>query len=72
MVELLRERPLSRTRLRAMLRVRNERLGAVLDRLQHAERIVRADGLCSVVPVPVPTLRDQRERNDLPRANPKP
>ena len=67
-LELLRHRPASRTRLRAMLRVRNERPGAVLDRLELAHRIVRTEGMCSVVPVPA--LRDQRERNDRTATDP--
>lgn len=35
------EKPLTRTALRALLRVNNQRLGAALDRLQHQGRILR-------------------------------
>jgi len=52
-VDVLMKRPVSRSRLRAMLRVRNERLGAALERLEQAGRIQRADGVWSV---PIPTL----------------
>lgn len=52
-VEVLMKRPVTRSRLRAMLRVRNERLGAALERLEAAGRIHRVDGAWSV---PVPAL----------------
>lgn len=63
-MDILRNQPLPRTRLRAMLRVRNERLGAVLDRLEQAGRVRRANNLCTVVP----PSTDQRERNGVPSA----
>jgi len=60
--------PLSRTDLRAALRVRNERLGPVLDRLAADARIVR-DGdrwKRATKVVPVPPLAQEAERNDHP------
>jgi len=48
------ERPRTRTDLRAQLRVRNERLGTVLDELRNAGRIQRDAGVWIAVPVPVP------------------
>jgi RecA-family ATPase len=60
-LQALARQPLTRTELRDQLRVRNETLGAVLDELESAGRVLRADGRLAV---PVPTLRDQRERND--------
>ena len=59
-VRALLARPLTRTALREILGVRNESLGAPIDRLLAMGRIVRApDGLA----VPVPTSGDRRERN---------
>jgi hypothetical protein len=57
----LHRQPLTRSELRDQLRVRNETLGAVLDRLVSDGRVLRAGGRLAV---PVPALRDQRERND--------
>jgi hypothetical protein len=57
--------PLSRTSLRAALRIRNERLGPVLERLAAAGRIVR-DGdrwLRLSQAVPVPAFTQEAERN---------
>ena len=57
----LADGPLTRDQLRATLRVRNQRLGAALDRLLQAGRLVRQhDGW--VIPIPAPI--EQRERND--------
>ena len=59
--------PLSRTALRKTLRVRNERLGAVLAELAADGRIVRygdAWGLPHLVPVP--PLTQEPERNGIP------
>ena len=53
--------PLTRAQLRDRLAVRNETLGAELTRLEADGRLLRAEGRLAV---PVPTLRDQRERND--------
>lgn len=50
----LTERPRTRTDLRAQLRVRNERLGSVLERLRHAGRIRRDAGVWIPIPVPAP------------------
>lgn len=57
--------PLSRTSLRAALRVRNERLGPVLERLAAEARIVRdGDRWARVgMPVPVPPFTHEAERN---------
>jgi hypothetical protein len=53
-------RPLTRTALRERLGVRNETLGAAIERLLSAKRVIRVDdGLA----VPVPGLGDRRERN---------
>ncbi len=60
--------PLSRTALRAAVRVRNERLGQALAQLARAGRVVR-DGdrwARADQAVPVPPLAQQRERNGLP------
>lgn len=59
-LELVQTRPVSRSRLRAMLKIRNERLGVVVQRLLAGGRLVRRDGLLGL---PVPTHRDQPERN---------
>ncbi|NOY91671.1 MAG: AAA family ATPase [Deltaproteobacteria bacterium] len=53
-LEALAERPRTRTDLRAQLRVRNERLGSVLEELRHAGRIRRDAGVWIRVPVPAP------------------
>jgi len=58
---LLAAEPMTRTQLRDRLQVRNETLGEVLGRLEADRRLVRVDGRLTV---PVPHLRDQRERND--------
>jgi hypothetical protein len=60
--------PLSRTGLRAALRVRSERLGPVLARLAANGRIVREGDRwgAAKVPVPVPVLRQEAERNARP------
>src|SRR5690606_15682972 len=59
-VAALAERPLTRTALRDRLGVRNETLGAAIERLLAAKRLIRVDdGLA----VPVPALGDRRERN---------
>jgi len=52
--------PLTRTALRERLGVRNETLGAVLDRLAATGALIRVDGLLAV---PVPASADRRERN---------
>jgi hypothetical protein len=52
-VEALRREPMTRTRLRNELRVRNERLGASLEALARDGRIERGDGVWAV-PVPRP------------------
>jgi hypothetical protein len=57
----LAKEPLSRSQLRQRLAVRNETLGAELTRLETDGRLLRIDGRLAV---PVPTPRDQRERND--------
>ncbi len=48
------DRPRTRTDLRAQLRVRNERLGAVLEQLRQAGRLQRDAGVWTTVPVPAP------------------
>lgn len=48
------EQPRTRTDLRAQLRVRNERLGTVLQQLQHAGRVRQDAGVWATVPVPAP------------------
>ena len=53
-LDALVERPRTRTDLRAQLRVRNERLGTVLDELRNAGRIQRDAGVWIAVPVPAP------------------
>jgi len=50
----LSQRPRTRTDLRAHLRVRNERLGSVLEQLQHQGSVCRNRGVWSAVPVPAP------------------
>jgi hypothetical protein len=57
--------PLSRTSLRAALRVRNERLGLVLERLAAQGRILRdGDRWARVgMAVPVPAFTHEAERN---------
>ena len=57
----LEKQPLSRSQLRERLAVRNETLGAELTRLEADGRVIRVEGRFAV---PVPLLRDQRERND--------
>lgn len=52
---------LSRNQLRATLRVRNQRLGAALEHLLRAGRIVRHDDNTWAIPIPAPI--QQRERN---------
>lgn len=52
--------PLTRTALRDRLQVRNETLGAAIDRLVAAGRVLRVDGGLAV---PVPVSADRRERN---------
>jgi hypothetical protein len=59
-VAALRSEPLTRTVLRGRLCVRNETLGAAIDRLVASGRVLRVDdGLA----VPVPPSADRRERN---------
>jgi hypothetical protein len=60
-VQALIPRPLTRTALRDRLQVRNESLGATLDRLIASGRVVRVDGGLAV---PVPPSGDRRERNE--------
>jgi len=50
----LAERPRTRTDLRAQLRVRNERLGSVLEQLRDNHQILRHHGVWTTVPVPTP------------------
>jgi hypothetical protein len=57
----LAKEPLSRSQLRERLGVRNETLGAELTRLEAAGQVIRVEGRLAV---PVPSLRDRRERND--------
>ena len=59
-VKALAATPLTRTALRERLGVRNENLGAALDRLFAAGRVLRVDGALAV---PVPASADRRERN---------
>jgi hypothetical protein len=60
-VQMLAGAPLTRTVLRERLQVRNETLGAAIDRLVAAGRVLRFDGGLAV---PVPALGDRRERNE--------
>ena len=63
-ISLLTAGPMSREALRAALHARNATVGDALVRLRAEGRVVRADGgfrLGQVVPVPTP--RDERERN---------
>lgn len=53
-LDALAERPRTRTDLRALLCVRNERLGTVLEQLQHAGEVRRDAGVWITVPVPAP------------------
>lgn len=48
------ERPRTRTDLRALLRVRNQRLGTMLEELREAGSVRRDAGVWLRVPVPVP------------------
>lgn len=57
----LAKEPLTRTELRERLAVRNETLGGELTRLEADGRLLWTNGRLAV---PVPTLRDQPERND--------
>lgn len=50
----LREHPRTRTDLRALLHVRNERLGLALEQLQEHGRVERRDGLWQAVPHSAP------------------
>jgi hypothetical protein len=59
-VKALTPAPLTRTALREHLGVRNETLGAAIDRLVASGRVLRVDGRLAV---PVPTSGDRRERN---------
>ncbi len=59
-VSVLSEGTLSRSRLRERVRVRNERLGEVLRRLEVAGRVHRTDAGWAV---PRSVARDRRERN---------
>lgn len=59
----LAAQPLTRTELRDRLQIRNETLGTVLTQLEADHRVLRVDGRLAV---PVPALRDQRERNATP------
>ena len=52
--------PLSRNQLRAMLRVRNQRLGNALDDLARAGRVVRHDNNTWAIPIPAPTQKQER------------
>lgn len=52
-IEALTREPMTRGALRDLLRVRNETLGEVLERLEGAGRVVRLDGRLAV-PVPAP------------------
>jgi hypothetical protein len=60
-VKALAAAPLTRTALRERLGVRNETLGAAVDRLIAAGRVLRVDGGLAV---PVPPSGVRRERND--------
>jgi len=53
-LDALARAPRTRTDLRAQLRIRNERLGAVLADLRDREQIRRLRGLWHIVPVPAP------------------
>ncbi len=53
-VRALAEQPRTRTDLRALLRVRNERLGLLLAQLRDDGRIERRDGLWRIVPHSAP------------------
>lgn len=58
-VAALVQQPLTRTALRQRLQVRNETLGAAIERLLATNRLIRVnDGLA--VPVPAPTNRPER------------
>lgn len=59
LLDTLAHGPLTRSQLRAALRIRNERLGRLLDQLSHLGRVIRHDGRWAV-PVPVPTQRPER------------
>lgn len=59
-VRALAASPLSRSALRERLGVRNETLGAAVDRLLASGRLIRVEGALAV---PVPPSGDQRERN---------
>lgn len=59
-LKALAAEPLTRTTLRERLGVRNETLGAAIERLLSAGRLLRVDGGLAV---PVPTSTDRRERN---------
>jgi len=48
------DQPRTRTDLRAQLRVRNERLGTVLEQLRHAGRVRRDAGVWISIPIPDP------------------
>lgn len=65
-LDALDHAPLSRTDLRAALRVRSERLGPVLDRLAADARIVREGDKWKRArhAVPVPPLAQEPERNE--------
>ena len=58
-LDALTQGPLTRSQLRAELRVRNERLGLALDCLAKLRRICRLDGRWAV-PVPAPTEHPER------------
>jgi hypothetical protein len=64
----LQTEPLTRDQLRAILRIRNQRLGVALDRLARERRIRRVAGRWSV-PVPAPSVSP--ERNDPSRPLPQ-
>jgi hypothetical protein len=60
-VDALQNGPVARSALRSQLRVRNERLGDALQRLQAAGRVICHE---SGWAVPVPVSKDQPERNE--------
>ena len=59
----LARQPLTRSQLRATLRVRNQRLGLALDRLAQSGRIIRQHNRW-VVPTPAPTQHPERNASN--------
>ena len=69
LLDTLEHGPLSRSQIRAALRIRNQSLGCLLDRLALNGRVFQTDGRWAV-PVPAPTRHPERNAGPEPQLSP--